>query len=125
MILGRLTYERPGEFADKDRKYKSDGFMYYDPAAHRAAICKYGMRTGFFSVRPYENIDDPPFLSGDLIARLPARESPGGGITHERLWCGFVASDQDASGNVVYSVIIENLPLTIRDGKVWLSLEEE
>jgi len=108
MYLGNLAFERPT--APDEFKWKSFGKLWYDEQNVRAALLLTGVRLGMFICKPFANVANPPYISGDITIQTGEWLSHGV-VKKDYQWCGHIQSSQDGEGNVLYWGVLEVDPM--------------
>lgn len=112
MFIAGITYARQA-LSDK---YKTLGKLWYDPEEHRCSLLMHGFRMGQCFAKPYDNVENPPYLKGDINI-LTGEYEKGGILKKEYLWCGFMFTESDQRG-AIYQIIFEVDPMPILCAKM-------
>ena len=124
--LGPCGFERGMEIKGQP-KHASFGNLYFDSENHRASLLVKSIYLGQFICKPAG--DNPPYIKGDIMFRDGVDES---GNSQYR-WCGFIYSDQNATGGTIYNGVLKMIPIKLiaqtasepgtkpRDG-IWLNV---
>jgi len=104
--LGFLRANGPEKY-----RWKKFGNLWYDNDQHRASLLLHGIHLGMFVAKPFSNIPNPPYLSGDLCVATGEYQQ-GGQVKKEYLWVGYAGTNDDASGKgVTYWGVLEVNPM--------------
>jgi len=105
--IANMAYCHPS--ALPDAKWKQMGRLYLCEGEN-IFIRLSGWRQGEFVAKPFSNIESPPFIRGDIVARIkdfdPTTNKP---FTQ---WCGFIYSDDNQNGDPIYRGRLEIMPYT-------------
>lgn len=86
-------------------EYKKFGSLWYDEKRHSACLFLQGFRYGQFMAKPYKEIENPPFLDGEIQVWTKVYGGTSG-ASKEYLWCGWVWTCSNQEG-CIYNGILE------------------
>lgn len=97
----------------KTDKWRKVGALWYDPDRHYAQVFLTGFVFGVVQGFPFERIENPPFLRGDLMGFCNSYEKSGE-LKKEWQYCGFMYSDSSTEGKAVYHCVLSVIPVGIK-----------
>jgi hypothetical protein len=99
MFIANIAYQR----AKPIPEYRSFGSLWYDTDSHHASILLKGFRIGQFFAKPFDKVDEPPYLEWDIVIAIGFKE----GVTTEKdyLPLGWLWTCNDQRGTIYNGVI--------------------
>lgn len=100
-FIANIAYARAKPIPEN----RSFGSLWYDKASHHAAVLLKGFRLGQFFAKPFNNVDNPPYLEGDIVIATGDFKE---GVTTEKdyLPLGWIWTCSDQRG-VMYNGVFE------------------
>lgn len=109
MFIANIAFAKPSLDPLKP-EYKSFGAIWYDKDKHRASILLKGFRQGQFVAKPFNNVNDAPYLEGDIV--YATGDYVSGTSEKEYMWCGWIWTCSDQRGHV-YNGVLEISPFPV------------
>jgi len=123
MYIASMAWKKPDALEGKE--FKKFGRIWYDADKHSASLFLTGFRHGNFIAKPYENIKDPPFLSGDVVIWTGEYNKINGVDKKAYMWIGYIGTSTGGSGEVKYYGQLEIDPMPCVIGKLIKKSQED
>jgi hypothetical protein len=89
-------------------EWKKIGAIWYLDRDIRCGLLMNGFRQGIFSARPKRDLENPPFLRGDVIYKIKGQRDDDDSKVY--VWLGFMWTEQFDNGDTIYGVSLEVIP---------------